>query len=79
MLRLSKLTDYAVVVLIRLAEDHCCGGVVAASSCLPVQTSPGIAAATGIPEPTVAKVLKSLSAADLVLSQRGARGGYRLA
>jgi Rrf2 family protein len=43
-----------------------------------VQTSPGIAARTGIPEPTVAKVLKSLSAAALVTSQRGARGGYRL-
>ncbi|HTN12259.1 MAG TPA: SUF system Fe-S cluster assembly regulator [Acetobacteraceae bacterium] len=68
MLRLSKLTDYAVVVLIRLAED----------SCEPVQTSPGIALATGVPEPTVAKVLKALGAAQLVTSQRGARGGYRL-
>ncbi|HWA79802.1 MAG TPA: SUF system Fe-S cluster assembly regulator [Acetobacteraceae bacterium] len=66
MLRLSKLTDYAVVVLVRLA-----GGA-------PVQTSPGIAAATGIPEPTVAKVLKALAAAGLVTSQRGAHGGYRL-
>ena len=44
-----------------------------------MQTSPGIAAATGIPEPTVAKVLKTLAAAGLVASQRGARGGYRLA
>jgi FeS assembly SUF system regulator len=67
MLRLSKLTDYAVVVLVRLDS-----GTV-------VQTSPGIAATTGIPEPTVAKVLKTLSAAALVTSQRGARGGYRLA
>jgi FeS assembly SUF system regulator len=66
MLRLSKLTDYAVVVLVRLSSGS--DGV---------QTSPGIAAATGIPEPTVAKVLKSLSAAGLVTSQRGARGGYR--
>lgn len=66
MLRLSKLTDYAVVVLVRLAETE------------GVQTSPGIAAATGIPEPTVAKVLKTLSAGGLVVSQRGARGGYRL-
>ncbi|MGE0416005.1 MAG: SUF system Fe-S cluster assembly regulator [Acetobacteraceae bacterium] len=65
MLRLSKLTDYAVVVLVRLA------------SAPGVQTSPGIAAATGIPEPTVAKVLKSLASAGLVSSQRGARGGYR--
>jgi FeS assembly SUF system regulator len=66
MLRLSKLTDYAVVVLVRLSSGSDA-----------VQTSPGIAAATGIPEPTVAKVLKSLSASGLVTSQRGARGGYR--
>ncbi len=66
MLRLSKLTDYAVVVLVRLSGME------------GVQTSPGIAAATGIPEPTVAKVLKNLAASDLVSSQRGARGGYRL-
>jgi FeS assembly SUF system regulator len=66
MLRLSKLTDYAVVVLVRLAV---CDGV---------QTSPCIAMATGVPEPTVAKVLKTLAASGLVASQRGARGGYRL-
>jgi FeS assembly SUF system regulator len=65
-LRLSKLTDYAVVVLVRLARGD------------GVQTSPGIAAATGIPEPTVAKVLKALAGNGLVVSQRGARGGYRL-
>ena len=67
MLRLSKLTDYAVVVLVRL------------DSGAEVQTSTGIAASTGVPEPTVAKVLKTLSASALVTSQRGARGGYRLA
>lgn len=67
MVRLSKLTDYAVVVLVRLSAGT------------PVQTSPGIAAATSIPEPTVAKVLKLLAAAHLVESSRGARGGYRLA
>jgi FeS assembly SUF system regulator len=66
MLRLSKLTDYAVVVLVRLAGADC------------VQTSPGIAASTGIPEPTVAKVLKALSIGNFVSSQRGAKGGYRL-
>lgn len=66
MLRLSKLTDYAVVVLVRLSSGD------------GVQTSPGIAAATGIPEPTVAKVLKALAGSGLVASQRGARGGYRL-
>jgi FeS assembly SUF system regulator len=67
MLRLSKLTDYGVVVLIRLADGD------------PVQTSPAIALATSVPEPTVAKVLKALAGGELVISQRGARGGYRLA
>lgn len=66
MFKLSKLTDYAVVVLVRLARDEC------------VQTSPCISAATSIPEPTVAKVLKALAGRGLVVSQRGARGGYRL-
>lgn len=67
MLRLSKLADYAVVVLVRLSQGT------------PCQTSPGIAITTGVPEPTVAKVLKALASAGLVTSQRGARGGYRLA
>jgi FeS assembly SUF system regulator len=66
MLKLSRMTDYAVVVLARLSADD------------GVQTSPSIAASTGIPEPTVAKVLKTLSAGGLVISFRGARGGYRL-
>lgn len=67
MLRLSKLADYAVVVLVRLARGEA------------VQTVPGVARETGVPEPTVAKVLKLLAQAGLVTSQRGARGGYRLA
>ncbi len=70
MIRLSKLTDYAVVVLFKLS---------AAEAAESVQTSPGIAIATGVPEPTVAKVLKLLTASALVASHRGARGGYRLA
>ncbi|WP_159995816.1 SUF system Fe-S cluster assembly regulator [Roseomonas sp. 18066] len=67
MLRLSKLTDYAVVLLARLEAE---GGV---------QTAPGLAAGCGIAEPTVAKVLKTLGHAGLVEGLRGARGGYRLA
>ncbi len=67
MLRLSKLADYRG----RRARP--------ARARRAVQTSPGIAAVTGLPEPTVAKVLKALAAGGLVTSQRGARGGYRLA
>lgn len=66
MLRLSKLSDYAVVVLVRLSRETGC------------QTSPCLASMTGLPEPTVAKVLKHLTSGGLVTSQRGARGGYRL-
>jgi Rrf2 family protein len=66
MLRLSKLADYAVVVLVRLSRET------------GLRTSPGIAATTSIPEPTVAKVLKTLAARGLVTSKRGAQGGYRL-
>jgi len=70
-LRLSKLADYAVVVMARLAHDG-------AGPEGQVQTAPGLALATGIAEPTVAKVLKLLGQAGLVEGVRGARGGYRL-
>ncbi|MCB5945371.1 SUF system Fe-S cluster assembly regulator [Acidocella sp. KAb 2-4] len=66
MLKLSRLTDYAVAALVRLSAAE------------GVETSPGIAAAIGVPEPTVAKVLKALAGQGLVTSTRGARGGYRL-
>ncbi|NHO32255.1 SUF system Fe-S cluster assembly regulator [Acetobacter fallax] len=67
MLRLSKLADYAVLTLVGLGRHD------------EVVTSSALAAETGVPEPTVAKVLKTLSADGLLVSQRGARGGYRLA
>lgn len=71
MLRLSKLTDYAVVVLTRLARDG-------AAPSGPVQTALSLAGETGIAEPTVAKVLKLLAHSGLVEGVRGPRGGYRL-
>ena len=71
MLRLSKLTDYAVVVLARLEQDGAGPGQ-------GLQTAPDLAIATGIAEPTVAKVLKILGQAGQVEGVRGARGGYRL-
>ena len=71
MLRLSKLTDYAVVVLTRLARD----GTAPSGS---VQTALSLAGETGIAEPTVAKVMKILAHAGLVEGVRGPRGGYRL-
>lgn len=69
MLRLSKLTDYAVVVLAGLDRAERNRRVVAV---------PEIALASGLAEPTVAKVLKILGQAGLVQGLRGAHGGYRL-
>lgn len=66
MLKLSRLTDYAVAAMVRLGVA---GGA---------ETSPAIAAAIGVPEPTVAKVLKMLAARQLVVSSRGVGGGYKL-
>ena len=69
MLRLSKLTDYAVVVLAGLDRAERSSRVVAV---------PEIALASGLTEPTVAKVLKILGQAGLVQGLRGAHGGSRL-
>jgi FeS assembly SUF system regulator len=68
MLRITKLTDYAIVVLSHLAGQK--GG-----PC----TSRGVAGATGLPQPSVSKILKSLAKAGVVRSERGVQGGYRLA
>lgn len=67
MIKLSKLTDYAVVVLSEMARD--------AES---LSTASGLAEKTTLPEPTVAKVLKLLAKGDVISSTRGVNGGYRL-
>jgi FeS assembly SUF system regulator len=66
MLKLGKLTDYAVVVMVQLARD----GVSRSASYLSDKT--------GLPEPTVAKVLKQLAKEKLVEATRGALGGYKI-
>lgn len=67
MLRLSKMTDYAVVVLTTLAH---------ADSTLHTATS--LADRTGLPMPTVQKLLKLLTRGELLQSHRGSLGGYSL-
>jgi FeS assembly SUF system regulator len=67
MIRLNKLTDYAVVLLVQLANDQ-----------PRMQTAPRMAEETGVPLPTVSKLLKILARDGLVRSQRGAGGGYVL-
>ncbi|ALR01624.1 SUF system Fe-S cluster assembly regulator [Xylella fastidiosa] len=68
MLRVTKLTDYASVVLTVLAAHP--GAVLSANE---------LAEHSGLEPPTVSKILKPLSQAGLVEGRRGAYGGYRLA
>lgn len=65
MLRISRLTDYATVILASLA-----GGGLASAAEIALRTRIGL--------PTVSKLLKQLQHAGLVRSVRGAHGGYQL-
>ena len=67
MSKLNRMTDYAIVVLGALARRR--GETLAVAQ---------LAGLTGINQPTVAKVAKTLVAADLLDTQRGVHGGYPL-
>lgn len=68
MIRLTNLADYAVVVM-----------SAAARAPDPRLSAGSVAAATGLPVPTVAKLMGSLTKAGLLASSRGPSGGFRLA
>ena len=68
MLRVTKLTDYATVVLTVLAARP-----------EQVLSATELAEAAGLEATTVAKLLKPLAQAGLVIGLRGVNGGYRLA
>jgi len=68
-MRLSSMADYAVVVMAAAAR-HCGGARVSAGE---------LAQETGIPSPTVQKIVSRLSSAGLLRSSRGVGGGLKLA
>jgi FeS assembly SUF system regulator len=68
MLRISRLTDYATVILATLAQEP-----------ERLQNSAALAEQTRLSLPTVSKLLKQLQKKGLVASTRGLRGGYQLA
>jgi FeS assembly SUF system regulator len=68
-MRLSNLADYAVVTM-SAAARHCGGGRTSSAE---------LAAETGLPVPTVQKLVSKLSAAGLLRSTRGTGGGLQLA
>lgn len=73
MLRVSKLTDYATVIMTVLA------GVAATNGETAVVSAQDLAERAHLELPTVSKLLKQLAHANLVVSFRGVNGGYRLA
>ncbi len=68
-MRLSSLADYAVVMMSAIAR-HCGQSRLNAAQ---------LAEETGIPVPTVQKLVSKLGAAGLLRSVRGAGGGFKLA
>jgi FeS assembly SUF system regulator len=69
MVRLGKLTDYGLVLLTCLAKSE---GVT-------LRTARDLAVETGLPLPTVSRLLQELLKSGLLLSHRGIKGGYTLA
>lgn len=67
MIRITKQTDYGIVLLAHLAG--------AAGQ---IRTAPELAAEARLPLPMVSKILKALTRSGLLDSQRGAKGGYSL-
>ena len=68
MIRLTKLSDYGIVLLSYFAR----------AKNRPFLNARDLADASGVPLPTVSKLLKSLQRSGLLSSHRGVKGGYQL-
>lgn len=69
MMRMSKLTDYGIILLTYFANDYK----------RPTYSARRLAELTHLPLPMVSKILKLLVRERLLVSHRGANGGYSLA
>jgi FeS assembly SUF system regulator len=89
MIRLSKLTDYAIVLMTLVARGQGGGSQQAGlgenrgsqqarGAWAELHTARDLARESGVPLPTVSKILKALSQAGLLISTRGVKGGYSL-
>jgi FeS assembly SUF system regulator len=67
MLRISKLLDYGLLVVVTIAKNNSAP-----------YSAAKVAEVTGLNIPTVRKLLNQLSIADIVASKRGIEGGYIL-
>lgn len=69
MIRMARLTDYAIVLLTHIARG----------SQASMRNARDLAAESRLPLPTVSKVLKILAREGLLVAHRGAKGGFTLA
>lgn len=67
MLKLGRMTDYAVMVMGHMAQRHG-----------KLQTTSDVVISTGLPVPTVSKLLHRLAELELLTATRGRKGGYRM-
>ena len=65
MLRITKQTDYGIVLLTHLANDR-----------ERLVNAADLAEETSLPQPMVAKIMKLLARAGILESHRGVNGGY---
>jgi Rrf2 family protein len=72
-MRLSSMADYAVVTMVA-AAGHC-----GTRATLGAVSAGQLARETGLPAPTVQKLVSKLVSAGLLRSSRGAGGGLKLA
>jgi FeS assembly SUF system regulator len=69
MIRITRQTDYGILLLSQMARRPS----------TEVHTAKNAAHASHIPLPMASKILKALAKGGLLVSQRGVKGGYRLA
>ena len=68
MLRITKETDYGIMLVACIAERPTGE----------IRTAREVADQSGLPFPTVSKILRSLAGKNILTSHRGAAGGYSL-
>ena len=79
MFRLSRVTNYGIVILAELARHRPEDEPAEPISGAPSLNARELAERADLPLPMVSKVLKALTRAGVLESQRGTKGGYSLA
>jgi len=72
MIKISRMGDYAIVLLTGMGRIYDRDPDTSS-------TARSLSSETGLPQATVGKLLKALATANLLTSQQGRHGGYRLA